>query len=105
MPYSEEKYAQNKERILTALDALFEIQKTYKDVIAITDVVSLHDIMEYRLQTEHGIQKFCDVFDAQDAEFVLRKFSHRSFVTPETFEDTIVSALQIVSKINQTNKD
>lgn len=98
MPYSDDEYAKDKERILSALDAVFELQERYKDVIAIPDVIALHDVMDYRLQTAHGIRKFSDAFSKKDAEFVLQQFVRREFVTPEKFEDTIVSALNTIHK-------
>jgi len=93
MSYSEEEYLRDKERILTALDAVAELQERFKDVIAIPEVISLHDVADYRLQTDHGVAPFHELFSRQSAAHVLHHFAQKTFITHEKFEDTIVSAL------------
>ena len=98
MPYEEEEYLHDKERILQALDELHALQTKYQDVIAIPEVISLHDIANYLLQTEHGIKKFYDAFSKQDAKFVLQHFAETAFITPEKFEDIVVLALATIQQ-------
>lgn len=98
MPYPEEEYLRDKERILQALDELHALQTKYRDIIAIPEVISLHDIADYRLQTKHGIQQFQAVFSKQDAEFVLQQFAGTDIITPERFEDIIVYALATIQQ-------
>lgn len=92
--YTVEQHHEDKERILKALDALIELRDEYKDVIAIPEVVTLHDITEYKLSMgESVIRAFKDVFDKQAAEAVLHYFNGTDYITPENFENTIVAAL------------
>jgi hypothetical protein len=93
MPYTDDEFFKDRERVLKALDEIEAVQRKYSDVIAITDVVSLHDITEYRLSTDRGIRQFKDAYDRTMAEYVLNYFTRKS-LTPEEFEDTIVIALK-----------
>jgi hypothetical protein len=89
-----EQHNEDKERILEALDAIIKIRDAYRDVIAIPEVVTLHDITEYKLETGHAvIRTFKDVFDRRAAETVLDHFNGTDYITPESFENTIVHAL------------
>lgn len=92
--YTPEQHNEDKERILQALDALVQLREAYKDVVAIPEVVTLHDITEYRLVFGDAvIRKFKDVFDKRDAEVVLDYFNGTDYITPESFENTIVCAI------------
>lgn len=92
--YTTEQHHEDKERILKALDALIELREEYKDVIAIPEVVTLHDITEYRLAVGDSVIKvFKEVFDRDAAETVLNYFNGTDYITPESFENTIVRAL------------
>lgn len=86
--------AADRERILTALDALAELRTKYKDVLAIPEVVTLHDITEYRLDTSHGPRKFKKLYGRKTAVAVLEYFAGNDYISPEQFESTIVCALQ-----------
>lgn len=92
--YTPEQHHEDKERILKALDALIELRDEYRDVIAIPEVVTLHDITEYRIAlSDSVIRTFKDVFDKSAAETVLNYFNGTDYITPESFENTIVCAL------------
>lgn len=92
--YTPEQHHEDKERILKAIDALVELRDEYKDVIAIPEVVTLHDITEYRLSFgDADIRSFKEVFDRVAAEAVLNYFNGTDYITPESFENTIVYAL------------
>lgn len=93
MPYDEKDYLHDKERVLQALDEIHAIQNKYKDVIAIPEVVSLHDVADYRLQTDSGIRQVHTLCDKKDIEFVLQQFANTPFITPEKFEDIVVLSL------------
>jgi hypothetical protein len=100
--YTPEQHNEDKERILQALDALIELRETYKDVVAIPEVVTLHDITEYRLAFGDAvIRKFKDVFDKRAATTVLDYFNGTDYITPESFENTIVCALHERKQINK----
>ncbi|NDD52260.1 hypothetical protein EBZ39_00010 [bacterium] len=93
--YTPKQHHEDKERILQALDALVELREEYKDVIAIPEVVTLHDITEYRVALNNTrIKPFKEVFDRIDAESVLNYFNGTDYITPESFENTVVYALQ-----------
>jgi hypothetical protein len=92
--YTAKEHDADKERILEALDALLELRKKYGDVVAIPEVVILHDITEYRLNDYTGIKQFKKTFDRQTAQFVLNYFNSVDYITPEIFENTVVCALQ-----------
>lgn len=101
--YTPEQHHEDKERILKALDALIELRDEYKDVIAIPEVVTLHDITEYRLAlNDTVIRPFKDVFNRSAAETVLNYFNGTDYITPESFENTIVYAL---NKCGQKGKN
>ena len=87
-------YEEDRERILIALDMLAELRAKYKDVIAIPEVVTLHDITEYRLDTSRGPREFKQVYDRKTAVAVLEYFAGNDYISPEQFESTIVCALQ-----------
>lgn len=94
-PYAgDSSYANDREQILTALDALAELRARYKDVLAIPEVVTLHDIAEYRLDTPRGPREFKQVYDRKTAVEVLKYFAGNDYISPEQFESTIVCALQ-----------
>ena len=93
-PYSEVEHDVDKERILTALDKLKKLSEEYKDIIAIPEVVTLHDITEYRLDTPAGPKQFKVAYSRATAEAVLECFANNDYIAPEQFEYTIVCALQ-----------
>lgn len=81
------------QKICDALDALLIIAEQYSDVIAIPEVITLHDITEYRVNSVHGPAQFKELYGKETAEHVLKCFAGAEYITPETFEDTIVRAL------------
>lgn len=91
--YTAEDHAAAAQKILTALDELIKIAERYQDVIAIPEIITLHDITEYRVNTVHGPVQFKTQYGKPTAEHVLRTFGATNYITPETFEDTIVRAL------------
>jgi hypothetical protein len=92
--YKTEEETEDKERILQALDALQKLQQEYADVIAIPEIVTLHDITDYRLDHYRGVRQFKEMFDRAAALAVLRYFAGQDFISPEHFEHTIVCALE-----------
>lgn len=94
--------AADREKILAALDALNALRIQYSDVIAIPEVVTLHDITEYRLDTPRGPHQFNRVYDRKTAVAVLNYFAGTDYITPEIFENTIVCALQEYLKAKDT---
>lgn len=92
--YSPEEHAADKERILQALDAITALRAKYADVIAIPEVVTLHDITEYYIDTHTGAAPFKKNLDRAAATYVLNYFDGQDYITPEHFEHTIVCALQ-----------
>lgn len=94
MTYTAEEHEQDKERILAALDKLNALAAEYKDVIAIPEVVTLHDITEYRLDTPTGPKQFKEAYSRATAVATLEYFAGNDYITPESFELTIVCALQ-----------
>lgn len=92
--YKPEEEAADKERILQALDALQKLQQEYDDVIAIPEIVTLHDITDYRLDHYRGVKQFKESFDRAAAQAVLKYFAGQDFISPEHFEHTIVCALE-----------
>jgi hypothetical protein len=92
--YTPEEHAADKERILQALDAIMKLREEYKDVISIPEVVSLHDITEYRLDAYNGAVPFKKNMSKDAATYVLNYFSGVDYVTPEHFEHTVMCALQ-----------
>jgi hypothetical protein len=94
-PYTDdENFYADREQILSALDDINEFRRKYGDVIAIPEVVTLHDITEYRLDTPRGPRVFKSIYDRETAVAVLAYFAGTDYITPETFESTIVCALQ-----------
>jgi hypothetical protein len=91
--YTEEQHTAAKQRTLDALDAIYQIREQYKDVIAIPEVITLHDITEYRVEHAGAVRQFKAVFDKKTAEFVLDYFHGTDYITPEIFENTILDAL------------
>lgn len=91
--YTAKDHEADKERILEALDALNLIREQYGDVVAIPEVVVLHDITEYRLNSPRGVKQFKTIFPRQAAKFVLDYFNGVDYITPEIFENTVVCAL------------
>lgn len=83
----------DREKILTALDELNALRTKYRDVVAIPEVVVLHDITEYRLDTPRGPQQFKNMYDRETAVAILEYFAGTDYITPELFESTIVCAL------------
>jgi len=94
MKYTDDEHAADKERILTALDKIKELSAEYADVIAIPEVVTLHDITEYRLDTPAGPKQFKVAYNRATAVDVLQCFTNNDYITPEEFECTIVFGLQ-----------
>ena len=94
MKYTDEEHAADKERILTALDKIKTLSEEYKDIIAIPEVVTLHDITEYRLDTPTGPKQFKVAYNRATAVAVLECFANNDYIEPEQFEYTIVCALQ-----------
>jgi hypothetical protein len=94
MKYTDEEHDADKERILTALDKLKKLSEEYKDIIAIPEVVTLHDITEYRLDTPAGPKQFKVAYNRATAVDVLQCFADNDYIEPEQFECTIVFALQ-----------
>jgi hypothetical protein len=92
--YTPEEHAADKERILEALDAILKLREEYKDVIAIPEVITLHDITEYHIDAYNGAAPFKKILNRAAATYVLDYFSGVDFVTPEHFEHTIICALQ-----------
>ena len=86
--------AADRERILTALDELNNLRERYKDVIAIPEVVALHDITEYHLDTPRGPKQFKKIYNRATAVAVLEYFAGTDYISPELFESTIMCALQ-----------
>lgn len=71
-------------------------------MLAIPEVVTLHDITEYRLAVSDSvIRTFKDVFDKTTAETVLNYFNGADYITPESFENTIVYARNKCKQINK----
>jgi hypothetical protein len=103
-PYTDEEHSKDKERILQALDALQKLQETYADVIAIPEVVTLHDITSYRLDDYRGAKRFETMFDRAHAVAVLKYFAGQDLISPEHFEHTIICALQEVKPANNNNR-
>ena len=93
-PYSAAELDADRERILTALDELNNFRERYKDVIAIPEVVTLHDITEYHLDTPRGPRQVKKVYDRATAVALLEYFAGTDYISPELFESTIVCALQ-----------
>lgn len=94
-PYAREGCtAADRERILTALEELDALRIKYKDVLAIPEVVTLHDITDYRLDTPRGPREFKQVYDRKTAVEVLEHFAGDDYISPEQFENTIVYVLQ-----------
>lgn len=91
--YTPEDRAKDQARILDALDAVAEVQRQYADVIAIPEVISLHDVLDYRLDTLNGITHFYKLHDRKTAVHVLHVFATINYLKPEWFENVIVSTL------------
>lgn len=91
---NDSSFADDRERILTALDELDALRTKYKDVLAIPEVVTLHDVTDYRLDTPRGPRAFKDVYDRKTAVAILEYFAGNDYIAPEQFENTIVCALQ-----------
>jgi hypothetical protein len=89
-----EEHAKDRERILAALDELNALRAKYRDLLAIPEVVTLHDITEYRLDTPRGPKPFKTVYDRKTAVNILEYFAGTDYIQPEEFESTIVCALQ-----------
>ena len=91
--YSADAHATAAAKIVTALDELIKIAERYQDVIAIPEIITLHDITEYRITSARGIVQFKTLYGKETAEQVLKTFRDTDYITPEKFEDTIVRAL------------
>ena len=96
-PYTDEARSKDKERILAALDAVQKLQHEYADVIAIPEIVTLHDVTEYRLDDYRGVKRFDALFDRACAVAVLKYFAGQDLISPEHFEHTIICALREVN--------
>ena len=101
--YTPAEHAADKEKILAALDAVIALREAYKDVIAIPEIVVLHDITEYRLDTPRGPIPFKKLYSRDVAVSILHQFSANNYVTPEELEMTIVVGLQ--EHKNTSHKD
>lgn len=98
-PYdNEDCFKEDRERILSALDELNALRKKYSDVIAIPEVVSLHDITEYHLDTPRGPLQFKYFYDRKTAVAILEYFAGTDYFTPELFESTLVCAISDYQK-------
>jgi hypothetical protein len=93
-PYTPENFESDKGRILEALDEITAIHRKYADVIAIPEIVTLHDVTDYRVETERGIVKIQEICDRNAAINILQAVCRANYITQEKFEDVIVSALQ-----------
>lgn len=91
--HTDQNHDESKERILEALDAVLRVAEEYKDVIAVPEVVTLHDIADYLIESPTGIKPFREIFDKQTIEFALNYFSGVDYITPENFEDTLLDAV------------
>jgi hypothetical protein len=94
MSYTDAEHDADKERILEALDKIHALAAEYKGIIAIPEVVTLHDITEYRLDTPIGPKQFKVAYNRAVAVEVLDSFAGTDYLEPELFEHTIVYALQ-----------
>jgi len=97
-PYTEAEHEADKERILTALDAINALRATYKDVLVIPEVVALHDVTEYLIDTISGPKQFKTVYGRDVAVAVLQAFAGTDYIAPEQFEFTINCALAEIVK-------
>lgn len=93
MKYADDDYLKNKERILTALDEINRVQAQYRDVVAILDVITLHDIADYRVETDIGIKTVGAMYAQQDIKHILQVFADTTCLTREKFESIVVSHL------------
>ena len=101
--YTHEQHCADKERIAIVLDRLLALQEEFKDVIAIPEVITLHDITEYRIATpKNGVKQFKQILDKQAAEFVLHYFAGADYIQPENFENTLVCALSAYRRNNKS---
>lgn len=92
-PYTDEDFDTDKERILDALDAIAAVQRKYADVIVVPEVITLHDVTNYRVEDEHGIVAVEEICDRRAAIALLHAAGDVNYVTQEKFEDAIVSQL------------
>ncbi len=92
--YTNNEHIEDKDRILEALDALVRLREQYKDVVAIPEVVTLHDITEYHIESSSGVKPFKQVFSRKVAEHALNYFNGTDYITPESFENTLICAIQ-----------
>jgi hypothetical protein len=93
-PYEKENCDEDRERILTALDELNALRQKYADLIAIPEVVTLHDVTEYHLDTSRGPRQIKKTYDRATAVALLQYFAGTDYISPELFEHTITCALQ-----------
>ena len=94
---------EDREKILTALDELNALRLKYRDVVAIPEVVTLHDITEYRLDTPRGPKMFKYLYDRNTAVDALEHFAGTDYITPEEFENTLVCAINHNSQKDKQN--
>lgn len=92
--YTEEEQLADKERALQAFDELLALQNKYSDVIAVIDVVAVHDIAEYRISTNHGIKQIKEICDKKTIGQLLDAFANANILLPEIFEDVITRTLR-----------
>jgi len=97
-PYSEVEHDADKERILTALDAINTLREAYKDVLVIPEVVTLHDVTEYRVDTISGPKQFKTIYSRNVAVDVLQAFAGTDYIAPDQFEFTVNCALAEIVK-------
>lgn len=98
--YTEADHNADKPRILAALQAVAALRNEFKDVIAIPEIVTLHDITEYQFTAE---TPFKARFNRHAAQYVLAHFRGVDFITPEEFDRTVTCALQDYNP--HTNKE
>ena len=97
-PYTQAEHEADKESILTALDAINALREKYKDVLVIPEVVALHDVTEYLVDTISGPKQFKTIYSRDMAVAVLQAFAGTDYLTPEQFEFTINCALAEIVK-------
>ena len=98
--YTEADHSADMPRILAALQAVAELRNEFKDVIALPEIVTLHDITEYQFTAE---TPFKALFTRHAAQYVLDHFRGVDFITPEEFEHTVTCAMQDYNP--HTNKE
>ena len=99
---TDENHGKGSDRTLEALDAILRLREEYKDVIAVPEVVTIHDIVDYLVESPAGVKPFGELFDKKTAEFALNYFNGTDYITPESFENTLLNA--VAAHKQQNNK-